>query len=169
LDSHSTWLRLCGAGQVNSPPPFRTTLEVSASVRRTTLRSQGSTLLGGDARLELSEALSVGGAGWISSAAIPITGTNVGSDLALHVAHGGLLLEWRLVESESGMVATRLMLGAGNAKVRLPVIGTEIATDNFGVLEPEITGERPLWSFLALRAQVAYRWVFDVEDLPQQF
>jgi hypothetical protein len=67
------------------------------------------------------------------------------------------------------MVATRLMLGAGNAKVRLPVIGTEIATDNFGVLEPEITGERPLWSFLALRAQVAYRWVFDVEDLPQQF
>jgi len=152
---------------VSSPPPFRTTLEVSASIRRTTLRSQGSTLLGGDARLELSEALSVGGSGWISSAAIPITGTNIGSDLALHVAYGGLLFEWRLAESASGSLAARLMLGAGNAKVRLPVIGTEIAADNFGVFEPEIIGERPLWSFLALRAQVAYRWVVGVEDLPQ--
>jgi len=53
------------------------------------------------------------------------------------------------------------------AKVSLPIVGTELAADNFGVVEPEIVGVLPLRSFAALRAQVGYRLAYGVEDLPQ--
>ena len=61
----------------------------------------------------------------------------------------------------------RLLVGAGSAKVSLPIVGTELAADNFGVIEPEVFGELALRDFAQLRAQLGYRLVYGVEDLPQ--
>ena len=56
-------------------------------------------------------------------------------------------------------------MGAGNAKIVLPVTEAEIDADNFGVLEPEIVGTWRMSTHLEAGVGVGYRFVTGVEDL----
>ena len=59
-----------------------------------------------------------------------------------------------------------LLWGAGNAKLELPAVRTEIAADNFLVLEPGASVLFRLVGPLQLTGEAAYRWAVGVEDLP---
>ncbi|MEJ2203035.1 MAG: hypothetical protein P8170_02890 [Gemmatimonadota bacterium] len=139
---------------------------LEASLTFSTLRGEASSFVGGTGLLSTGGRLAVGGAGWIQAtdAAIP-TGTQ-GSELELLVAYGGVAVQVALRDREPVGVFVRALLGAGSARVRLPVVGTEIAADNFGVVEPEVAILRHLPSIFSIGAGLGYRFVFGVEDLP---
>ena len=124
-------------------------------------------MVGGDARISLGTSFSVGGGGWVLTKPLGISGAAGASDLEVAVSYGGVQSEYRLGPSQGAAIALRLLVGAGSAKVSLPIVGTELAADNFGVIEPEVVGLLPLYDFAALRTQVGYRFVYGVEDLPQ--
>ena len=124
-------------------------------------------MVGGDMRIGLDASTSVGGAGWVLVTPSEIDGEVTGSELQLAIAYGGVLVERRLTGPGTVGLGLRLLLGAGNAKVSLPVVDTEIAVDNFGVIEPELVGAWNSTRWLQLRGQIGYRFVYGVEDLPQ--
>ena len=124
-------------------------------------------MIGGDLRISLDAATSLGGAGWVLVAPLEIDDSGTGSALELTVAYGGVLLERRLSRPGTTSLGVRFLIGSGSARVSLPVVDTEIAADNFGVVEPEIYGALSLGGRLELRAQLGYRLVYGVEDLPR--
>jgi hypothetical protein len=85
----------------------------------------------------------------------------------LTISYAGEQSEYRLARAGAGGLGLRLLVGAGSAKVSLPIVGTELAADNFGVVEPEVDGVLSVGDFVQLRAQLGYRMVYGVEDLPQ--
>ena len=140
---------------------------VSVGARWTSLRNSGAWMVGGDARISFSTSFSLGAAGWALANPLDISGVEGASDLELAISYAGVQSEYRLAQARAAGIRLRLLVGAGNAKVSLPIVGTELAADNFGVVEPEVVGLLPLRDFAALRAQVGYRFVYGVEDLPQ--
>jgi hypothetical protein len=109
----------------------------------------------------------LGGGAWTLVEPLAISGAANGSDLESAVSYAGLQSQYTPWPARGGSIRLGLLIGAGSAKVSLPIVGTELAADNFGVVEPEIVGVLPLRSFAALRAQVGYRLAYGVEDLPQ--
>ena len=124
-------------------------------------------MIGGDLRISFDAVTSLGGAGWVLVTPLRIDDAGTGTALELAVAYGGVLLERRLSAPGTTSLGLRILIGSGNAKVSLPVVDTEIAADNFGVVEPEIYSALGLGGRLELRAQLGYRLVYGVEDLPQ--
>ena len=162
-----TWL-LCAAAaplaaQVAAGP---TPASAEASLAITSLRDEATWLASASALLGLPPRLSLGGAGSVVLGATDLAGSVPGSDLELRVAFGGLLAQLLVLESGERSVWLRLLAGAGNAKVDLAAVGTQIAADNFGVLVPEIAVTVKLVGPLRGGAAVGYRTTFGVEDLP---
>jgi hypothetical protein len=83
------------------------------------------------------------------------------------MSYAGVQAEYVLTAAGAPGLALRLLVGAGSATLSLPVVGTETAADNFGVIEPEAVAVLPMWGFMKLRAQLGYRFAHGVEDLPQ--
>ena len=146
---------------------FQSGAVVSAGAKATRMRGSITTMIGGDAAVYVTRATSVGISGWALIDRITITSETFGSELALDVAYGGLMVEHKPSPREDNFWALRVLLGAGNATVSLPLVSTEIAADNFGVVEPEILAGLSLLTFLKASAHVSYRFVYGVEDLPQ--
>jgi len=123
-------------------------------------------MAGGAATIDWGGALSVGGAGWILLDPVEIGGETPGSDLELRVSYGGIRV--RADRATQGPVGVWIgvLAGAGNAKLGLPVVETEIAADNFGVLEPELGVRMLLGNRLSLQASLGFRIVFGAENLP---
>ncbi len=96
-----------------------------------------------------------------------ITGLASGSDLEMSFGYGGAVADVLLHGSEQTRISLRALIGAGHARVLVPVVGPELGADNFGVLEPELVAARWLAGVVSLQAAVSYRFVFAVEDLPQ--
>lgn len=154
-------------GQVTESASAAATAIVSVGARRTTLGNSGAWMVGGDARISFGTSFSLGGGGWALTKPLGISGVAGGSDLELTISYAGVQSEYRLVQAGATGIGLRLLVGAGSATVSLPIIGTELAADNFGVIEPEIVGIFPLRDIVELRAHLGYRIVYSVEDLPQ--
>jgi hypothetical protein len=143
-----------------------TTASAEGSLAITTLRGEAAWLASASALLGLTPRISLGGAGSVVLGTTALAGSVPGADLELRVAFGGLLAQLLLRKSGDRAVWLRLLAGAGNAKVDLAVVGTQIAADNFGVLAPEIGVMVKLAGPLHGGAAVGYRATFGVEDLP---
>lgn len=154
--------------QTGRAEAHRAGFQTQAGLRGTRVSGNTSTMLGGDVRISVRPDLAVGGAGWLLNNSRAVEAGSGDTGLLLDVSYGGLLVEQRLFGAEAGgTLHVRLTAGAGNAKVTLAGVGTEIAADNFGVLEPEIALGWRLHRLLTLRSQIGYRLVFGVDDLPQ--
>lgn len=148
-----------------APASARAHLEVGA--RLTSLRSQGALLLGGSARLDVGGPFTFGGGGWVLNGAVDTASDGEpGSGLRLRMSYGGLLTGTELAELGPLRGFARLLVGAGNAKVQLPVVETEIASDNFLVLEPSVGASLGLGASMGVVGEMSYRWTMGVEDLP---
>lgn len=142
----------------------RTHLEAGA--RLTSLRSQGAVLLGGSARFGLGGPLTFGAGGWVLTNTVDVTAGEPGTGLLLNVAYGGVVTGWDLVEAPRFRSSARILWGAGNAALELPAVKTEIASDNFLVVEPALATALRLHGPLRLLGELTYRWVGSVNDLP---
>ena len=154
-------------GQLTGSESTTATTFVSAGLRRTSLRNSGAWMVGGEARISFGSAFSLGGGGWAMAKPLGIPSVASESDLQLAVSYAGVQAEYRLWPAQAAGIGLRLLAGAGSAKVSLPIVGTELAADNFGIVEPEIVGILPMHDFAALRTRVGYRFVYGVEDLPR--
>ncbi len=154
-------------GQIAASESAAAMAFVSVGTRRTSLRNRGAWMVGGDARISFGTSFSLGGGGWALAKPLKISGVAGASDLELAISYAGVQSEYRLAQARAIGIGLRLLVGAGNAKISLPIVGTELAADNFGVVEPEVVGVFPLSDFAELRAQLGYRFVYGVEDLPQ--
>lgn len=144
----------------------KATFEAGTAVRATRLRGGTSYLAGGSAQLAIHDRFSFGGAGWVLLGASALPGATPSSDLEFRVAYGGVYTEFRILGSERRNVSVGALMGAGNGKVTLPAVGTQIAADNFGVVEPDVSADLALFGRLHARLTVGYRATFGVEDLP---
>lgn len=145
-------------------PETGTGLVLEGSYRLSRLQGRSAKMLGGAALLTLGPRISFGLAGW--SLFKPITVGQTGGVENFGFAYGGAVGELRLATRNRYQAKARLLVGAGNGKLTLPVVGTEIESDNFGVMEPELVGSMRVVGPLRLTAAVGYRMVYGVQDLP---
>jgi hypothetical protein len=117
--------------------------------------------------LHPNQRLSMGGGGWLLMGRSAVASGGLGSDLELTFGYGGAIVDVLLHESSETRVSVRTLLGAGNAKVLVPVVGSEIGADNFGVVEPSLDVSRAFSGWLSLKAAASFRFVYAVEDLHQ--
>lgn len=139
---------------------------VAAAVATTQIHEHSATMLGGTALLSLGGRLAFGGGGWVMTKRSTVEGQTAGARYDFRMAYGGVAAQARLLGNRNHGLELRALVGAGNGKVRLPVVGTLIAADNFGVVEPALAGTVRLFPGVHLQGSVAWRWAFGVQDLP---
>lgn len=149
-----------------SPAPPSARVHLEARARFTSLRSSRARFLGGSGRFDLGGHLSFGAGGWVLTDPLEIAAQDPGTGLRLKMAYGGLVTGWGLPPVRAVRARAEVLWGAGNAKMELPLVGTEIAADNFLVVEPGLSVSVRLRSFLHVAGGASYRWVGAVEDLP---
>lgn len=156
-----------GAAQARpTSPRGGASAEALIGVRGTSLRGEATLMVGGSARLRVHPDVAFGGSAWVLTEVLNIDGERTGGGLGLRVGYGGGGIWLTLRRSARMRVDAGLLLGAGNAKIELPAVGTEIAADNFFVFEPEVGLAVRMTGWAAARVSVGYRAVTGVEDLP---
>ncbi|NJD20860.1 MAG: hypothetical protein FIA95_16450 [Gemmatimonadetes bacterium] len=121
-----------------------TAASAEASVALTTVVGELSWMGSGEVLVDLTPRFSLGGAGSFLLSARSLPGATRGNDRELRIAFGGLVAQVELSRGKGRRFWLRVLSGAGNAKVSLALVGTQIASDNFGVLAPEVGASLPL-------------------------
>ena len=137
-----------------------------ASLALTTLNGGAAWMGSAAAFLGLTPRFSLGGAGSVLLGTRSLPGSAPGTDQELRTAFGGLVVQLEVARREDRHLWIRVLAGAGNAKLELAPVGTQIASDNFGVLVPEVGGTIRLAGPLRVGAALGYRAVLGVDDLP---
>lgn len=154
---------MAGEPPAASPPA---TASLEASLALTTLQGGASWMGSATGFLGLIPRLALGGTGSVLLGSRSLPGSARGTDQKLRIAYGGLVVQYEVAHRGDRSFWVRLLGGAGNAKVDLALVGTQIASDNFGVLVPEIGGSVALFGPLHVGAALGYRVALGVEDLP---
>lgn len=149
-----------------SPDSPAAHIHLEADARVTSLRSTSAVLLGASGRFDLGGPFSFGAGGWVLTEPLEVAARDPGTGLRLRMAYAGLVTAWSLPTVGAAHLRAQVLWGAGNAKMELPLVGTEIAADNFLVVEPGVAVSLDLRSFLQVVGGASYRWVGAVEDLP---
>lgn len=139
---------------------------MEGGLRLTSVRDETATMVGGALTLHPEGRFAFGGEGWILLNEREIPGEVADSDLKLRMAYGGGTVRAVLYQGGWSTMEAGLLLGAGTARVSLAVVGTEIAADNFGVVEPHVALSLTPGGPVYLRLLGGYRGAFGVEDLP---
>jgi hypothetical protein len=137
-----------------------------ASLIETTVLESAATFAGAAGLMSLDGRFAFGAGAVLMLGSSTAEGDGTGSDLDLRLAYGGLLLQMTLAGSAERYLGLRTMIGAGNAKLDRLDVGSEVAADNFGVLEPEVVGAISVAGPLHVGLGAGYRHVFGVDDLP---
>jgi hypothetical protein len=121
---------------------------------------------GGWAGLVFGGRLAIGGAGFALLKDVELVGSEAGTGFDLGMGYGGLYLAyWKPVSPRfTGQVG--LLAGAGHAQVTDRLMGREVGSDNFPVLEPDLSLFFAFHPRIRLGASLAYRMAWDVENLP---
>lgn len=124
-----------------------------------------SVLLGGEVGLVLGSGLRVSGAGYTLVGTVERRRPGT-TPLELSMGYGGLVLHYLLGHGERWRTGVSLLAGGGTAKIRDPVAGAELGSDNFLVVEPRVRLQLTLGSFLEASASGGFRIPWSVDDLP---
>jgi hypothetical protein len=139
---------------------------VEGGVRVSRLRAERVTFLGGSAAFDLGGRFFFGGGGWVLREPLEISATPGAAGLRMELAYGGALAGWSFARREGARAEARVLAGAGTARLTLRAAGAEIAADNFLAVEPAVSASVPLVGPVGVWAELAWRWVRGVEDLP---
>lgn len=152
------------AGQEASERRASASLEGSLAV--TPIHGSATWMAGLTGLISLGHRVSLGGGGDVALQSRRVAGSVPGSDLDLRVAFGGFVAQVLVLEGDRHEGWARLLVGAGNAKLDLAAVGVQIASDNFGVLHPEVGGSVRVHRRLRAGVAAGYRVTYGVEDLP---
>jgi len=149
-----------------APAPVDARARLDAGFGVTAIRGETRPLLGGALLFAVAEGLHLGVGGVAVLGSTVIEGSTSASNLDLGVAYGGVLVEVGSIHRAGWTFAARALIGVGTARVDLPAVGTNVATDNFGVIEPGVRLVRALTGPFAITAGLGYRSAFAAADLP---
>lgn len=155
-----------GAAPLSAQGTSRAAAFVEASLALSTLREDLVWMASGAALLGVKPPFSLGGAGTVVLGSRTLSGSTPGTDQELRMAFGGVVGQLELAQRDDRALWLRVLAGAGNAKLDLAVGRTQIASDNFGVVAPEVGATLRLRGPLRVGGALGYRTVFGVEDLP---
>ena len=154
------------AGSASSAPP-RARATGAVLLKGSQVAGTDRLFMGGWAGLVFGDRLAIGGGGLALSKNVELVGSESSTGFDLGMGYGGLTVRyWHpWISRVAGEVG--LLLGAGHAQVRDRLVGTEVASDNFMVAEPEVALFVTTLPWLHLGTSVGYRMVWGVEDLPR--
>jgi hypothetical protein len=162
------------AQQPDAPPsePHVVQGYLDASVRLARVHGRTTPLVGVEAVLGIQNGWRFGGAGFSMLDRIDLEIPPPRQNLELHIGYGGLLLERSFQQGavaqesapQAGLVA-RLLIGGGNAELRDAATGSRLRSDNFFLLEPQVSLEAPLSGIVSGGAVAGYRFAVGVDGL----
>ena len=122
-------------------------------------------MAGGAVLFRLPNRLSVGTSVWTLLGDRPLDPSAPAGGLRLDVAYGGAVAAFPLTDGNGVALDVRLLVGAGTARVKVPVELAQVAADNFFVVEPAFGLTVPLDERWHGRLSASYRAAIGVEDL----
>lgn len=123
--------------------------------------------VGGWVGLVFGERLTVGGGGLAMLENVELAAAQSESGFDLGMGYGGLQVRYWWPLRGGFTLDGGALLGAGHAEVTDLVQGLEAGSDNFFVVEPEISVLFGLFSGVHVGAAAGYRVVWGAEDLPR--
>jgi hypothetical protein len=117
--------------------------------------------------LRLSPGLQVGGEGLMVLRGVRVSRDDSPDRTDLRFGYGGLSIRLRPVASPdlAGWHAG-LLLGAGTARIRSSLVGAEVGTENFGVVEPILEYRIGVRENIAISLAGGYRFTPGFDPLP---
>lgn len=150
-----------------SPEPTRAEGTAFFILQGSSLAGVHRLFLGGGAGLVFGGRWTVGGMGLAITENVELAGSGASTGFDLKLGYGGVILRYAhpltpRVDLEGG-----LLVGAGHAVVGDLITGTEVGSDNFPLMEPEVALSIRLRPWLTIGASGGYRMVWGVEELPR--
>jgi hypothetical protein len=156
------------AGQVGPDPSAerRVSAAGAAQLKGGSIAREVRLHMGGWAGLVFGERLVIGGAGYALLQDVELVGSEAGIGFDLGMGYGGLYVAyWRPVSRRmTGQVG--LLTGAGHAEVRDRLVGREVGSDNFLVLEPDLALLFEVHPRVRFGVSLGYRSAHGIENLP---
>jgi len=128
------------------------------------LRGSVAGMFGGAVLVGLGGRTWLGGAGYASAQVeymVPGRGTS-----QVRMGYGGLTVEFEVADRSEGTWSAAALAGGGNADASDPLVGVEIGSDNFFVVQSVVRLRRPLRGPFGFAGEVGYRRAFGVQDIP---
>ena len=156
------------ASQVGSAPPGEKRVSAAGAVqlRGGSLGQEARVHAGGWAGLVFADRLAIGGAGYALLRDVELVGTEAGIGFDLGMGYGGLYFAYWKPISQRFMGQVGLLAGAGHAEVRDRLVGQEVGSDNFFVLEPDLSVFFEVHPRIRFGTSFGYRSAHGVDNLP---
>lgn len=158
-------LALPGSARAQAGPPPSTTDGVRSAAAFTVtggkLAGTTGAHIGGWGGLVFGDRFLLGGGGFAITKNVELPGLD-----DLRMGYGGIVVRYWGTVSRELTWGVGALLGAGNARIRNRVVGTELGSDNFVLAEPSLSLAHPLIRSLHLEVALGYRKAWGVEDLP---
>lgn len=155
---------VCVAAQSSGEDEGAARARVEVHTGLSNLQSSVAGILGGAVFVGLGKRIWLGGAGYASAQvefADPVRGTS-----RIGMGYGGLAVEFEIAERDLGIWSAAALVGGGNADASDPVVGIEVGSDNFFVVQSVARLRRPLRGPFGIAGEAGYRRAFGVQDIP---
>lgn len=161
-----SWPALVAGQEGTDPSSTQVGFAASTAVKVSSVDGEARAFFGGWAGLSIGDRVYLGGGGYAMSTPVDVAGSGPGTTFELGLGYGGVVVGYQLPLGEGPWwIGANALLGAGNAEVLDPIVGTEIGSDNFFVGEPEVSLGLQLSSHLNASLGAGYRLVAGVGDL----
>ncbi len=155
------------AGQVGLQPSDGRRVSSAAAVqlKGSRVAHQERLHVGGWAGLVFGGRLAVGGAGFALLRDVELVGPEAGIGFDLGMGYGGLYLAyWKELSARvTGQLG--FLAGAGHAELTDRLIGREVGSDNFPVVEPDLSLFFTIRPGVHIGASIGYRMAWSVDNL----
>jgi hypothetical protein len=159
---------LLGAQEMGrSPEPTRAEGTAFFLVQGSSLAGARRVFLGGGAGLVFGGRWTIAGTGLTLTENVELAGSGASTGFDLKLGYGGLTFRYAHPLASRVDLEGGLLVGAGHAVVGDLITGTEVGSDNFPLMEPEVALSIRLRSWLTIGASGGYRMAWGVEDLPR--
>ncbi len=155
------------AGPPSASDEGRVTSTASVLVKGSTIAEKSRAQVGGWVGLVFGGRFAVGGGGLVLLKEVDLEGTEAGTGFSLDLGYGGIFCRFWQPLSPRLTGEVGLILGAGHGEVSDRLSGAELGSDNFVIVEPEVSLFFTLFPSVHVGASGGYRLAWGVEDLPR--
>jgi hypothetical protein len=156
------------AGQAGPGPADeqRVSFTATAQVKGGTIAHEARLHMGGWAGLVFGGRLAIGGAGFALLQDVELVSSEAGIGFDLGMGYGGLYLAyWQRISTRLwGQLG--ILAAAGHAEVRDRLVGREVGSENFPVVEPDLSAFFTVHPRVHVGASLGYRMAWGIDRLP---